>query len=93
MGLFGSLAKILTAMGVATFIMIAWLWSTPMTLFGMDITITAGNQSGTEFSHITQGISLLQLIIQWWGPLLVLAVFVVWGLVQAYERDPNSEPM
>ena len=79
-------------MGVATGIIIMWLWSTPVTRLMIKITNSTGVSMGTDFSHITTGMAILNIIINWWGPLLVISVFIIWGLYQSFILDPNSEP-
>lgn len=82
---------LLVSMGLCFFIIFLWYIMHSVTAVVIDTTYTiATEQFDLNNTYINGGVNILLQIEYWWGPLLVIAISVLWVYVAAQGRDWRS---
>lgn len=85
------ISLIVVGMGLAFFTMFLWYIFQPVTITIINETMDiATNRFGMNNSYVNTGVSILTYIEYWWGPLMVVAIAVLWVYVAAQGRDWRS---
>jgi hypothetical protein len=82
---------IIVGLGLSFFIMFMWYIFQPITLTIINTTMEVATvRFGMDNQYINTGVSILTQIEYWWGPLMVIAIAVLWAYVAAQGRDWRS---
>ncbi len=69
------------------FTMILWYITQPVVFRVINTSIEFAAEKGGNNTYAMTGLAILKQIGYWWGPLLVIAVLILWMVVAAQARD------
>jgi hypothetical protein len=86
------LGSVLTGLGLSFFTMFLWYFTQPVTMMVIQKTMDVAATMGVTFnSYVLNGITILTYIEYWWGPLMLIAIAVIWMLTSIVRRDTESQ--
>ena len=85
------LGTVLVGIGLSFFTMFMWYLLHPVTMTLINTTWDiAVNSFGLDNPYVNGGVNIIVQIEYWWGPLMVIAICVIWLFLVAQERDWRS---
>jgi hypothetical protein len=79
---------LIVGMGLSFFIMFMWYVFQPITMTIINTTYEIATvQFGVSNTYLNTGVDILTQIVYWWGPLMVIAIAVLWVYVAAQGRE------
>ncbi len=72
------------------FTMILWYITQPVVITAINTAMEYQIAWNANNTYAYNGLLILKQIGYWWGPLLVIAVLILWMIVAAQREDPRS---
>lgn len=79
--------SLVVGLAFSFFTMILWYITQPVIFRVINTAIEYNVNQGGNNTYSVNGLAILAQIGYWWGPLLVIAVLVLWMIVAAQTRD------
>lgn len=80
-------SSLVVGLTFAFFTMILWYITQPVVFKVINTAIDYNVDFGANNTYAVSGLNILKQIGYWWGPLLVIAVFILWMIVASQARD------
>jgi len=81
------LLSLIVGIALSFFIMFLWYATQPIVISVIVRTQQVAEDLGFSNSYVNGGITLLTWIEYWWGPILVVAICVIWLFLSTIRTD------
>lgn len=81
------IGSLVVGLAFSFFTMILWYITQPVVFRVINTAITYNVAFGANNTYAVNGLLILKQIGYWWGPLLVVAVLILWMVVAAQAKD------